>query len=81
MEFLEAASNSFPIAAKKPSDVADTAVPQFGGFDGGVNPLIAFAQRMKDLLHGPFDVERIEDKHGGILPVLPALLCGRRKLP
>jgi len=28
---------------------------------------IAFAERLKDLLHSPFDVERIVDKHGGIL--------------
>jgi hypothetical protein len=40
-----------------------------------------FAERLKNLLHGPFDIGRIEEKHGGILPVLPALLCRCRRLP
>jgi hypothetical protein len=81
MEFFETASNGFPIAAEELGNVADAAMSKFGSFDRGVDPPIAFAQGMKDLLHGPFEVERIVDQHGGILPVLPALLCGCRRLP
>ena len=75
MKLLKTASNGLPMAAEELGDVADAAVSKLAGFDRGVNPPIAFCQRLKDLLHGSFDVERIVDKHGGILPVLPAFLC------
>ena len=75
MKLVKAASDSLAVAAEELSDVADAAVSQLEGFDPGVDPSMAFVQRLKDLLHGSFDVERIVDKHGGILPVLPAFLC------
>jgi hypothetical protein len=81
MKLLKAAPNGLAVATEKLGDIADDAVPKFAGFDGGIKPSIAFGQRLKDLLHGSFDIERIDDKHGGILPVLPALLCRCRRLP
>jgi hypothetical protein len=80
-EFVQTTPNGLAVAPEKPCDVSDTAVSELGSFDGGINSAIAFAQGMKDLLHRPFEVARIEGQHGGILPVLPALLCGCRKLP
>ena len=81
MKLLKAASDGLPVAAEKLGAVADAAVSELAGFDRGVDSPIAFGERLKDLLHGSFDVERIVDKHGGILPVLPALLCRCRRLP
>lgn len=81
MEFLKTAVNGLPIAAEELGDVADATVSELAGFDPRVDPTIVFAQRLKDLLHRAFDVERILEDHSGILPVLPALLCRCRRLP
>jgi hypothetical protein len=81
MEFLKPPVNGLPVAAEELGDVANATVAEFAGFDPRVDPTIAFAQRLKDLLHRAFDVERIFEEHGGILPVLPALLCRCRRLP
>ena len=81
MEFLKTASDGFPIAAEEVGDVPDTAVSKLAGFDSCEEASIAFAQRLKDLLHGSFDIEWIIGKHGGILPGFPALLCQYRRLP
>jgi hypothetical protein len=78
---LKAASDGLPVAAEKSGDVTAAAVSKLAGFDRGVDAAIVFAERLKNLLHGPFDIGRIEEKHGGILPVLPALLCRCRRLP
>ena len=75
MDFLKAASDGLPVAAEELSDVADAAMPKLASFGCGVKTAIAFAQRLKDVKHGAFDIEGIANKHGGILPVLPALLC------
>jgi hypothetical protein len=74
MEFLKTASNGLPVAAEELSDVANTAVSKLAGFDRRVGTTIAFAQGTKHVEHGSFDIERILGKHGGILPVFPALL-------
>jgi hypothetical protein len=81
MKVLKTASDGLPVAAEESGDVTDAAVSKRAGFDRGVDAPIAFAERLKNLLHGPFDIERIVDEHGGILPVLPALLCRCRRLP
>lgn len=81
MEFLKAAPDGLAIAVEELGDVANPAVSKFAGFDRGVETAIEFAQGLKDRLHGPFDIERIVDEHGNILPVLSALLGGRRRLP
>lgn len=81
MEFVEAASNGFAIAAKEFGDVTDASVSELAGLDRSVDAAIPFGQRMKDVLHGLLDVERVGNDHGGILPGVPALLCRCRKLP
>ena len=81
VEFLEAAPNGLATTAQKLSNITDAAASKFEGFDGGVDSAIVFAERLKELLHRAFDIDGIFDDHGGILPVLPTLLCGCRRLP
>jgi hypothetical protein len=59
MKFLKTALDGLPIAAEESGDVTDAAMSEFACFDCGVAATIAFAERLKDPLHGPFDIERI----------------------
>jgi hypothetical protein len=81
LEFLKTASDGFSIAAEQLSEIPDAAVPEFAGFDGGIETTIAFAETMEDLLHGLFDIERVGDNHGGILPAGPRFPGKSPKLP
>ena len=53
--------NGLGIAAQEPGNLLDAAVPQFGGFDGGIATLILLAERVVQRPHGMFDF-------GGIRP-------------
>jgi hypothetical protein len=81
MEFVKTATNGFPVAIEELSDVSNAAVSELAGFGRCIESTVAFAEGMKNLLHGPFDIGRILGEHGGILPVFPGFLCRCRRLP
>jgi hypothetical protein len=81
MEFLKTASNGLSVAGKQLSDVSNAAVSEFERFDCGINPTVAFAERMEYLLHRALEIERVGDNHGGVLPALPRFLLKCRRLP